>query len=203
MIRGGDTPKQETLWAIEFESGKFAFGHAKENEIVVETIPLGRKIWYADESGVIAGTTESVDEVVNTIIDTFNEHFGTDISHLSTETVLFNVGDKVYNWNAYEKINGLWGSFAVSTRQDNTTYFICVINGHEAVFQTKNNQMPFVSPEGKITVFGPTVQGVGQWCVEKITAQYGGSIISIESEETQLNVGDEISGWNNYTKINY
>lgn len=104
MIRGGDTPKQETLWAIEFESGKYAFGHAKDNKIVVETIPLGRKIWYADESGVIAGNTESVDEVVNTIIDTFNEHFGTDVSHLTTETVLFNVGDKVYNWNAYEKI---------------------------------------------------------------------------------------------------
>lgn len=104
MTRGGDTPEQETLWAIEFESGKFAFGHAKENQIFVATSGIGREIWYADENGVIAGTKESVDEVTGTIIDTYNEHFGTKISHLTLDTELYKVGDTVHNWNAYEKI---------------------------------------------------------------------------------------------------
>ena len=104
MIRGGDTPKQETLWAIEFESGKFAFGHANENQIFVATSGIGREIWYADNNGFIAGSTESVDEVTGTIIDTYNEHFGTRISHLTPEAKTFKVGDIIKNWNAYEKI---------------------------------------------------------------------------------------------------
>jgi hypothetical protein len=70
----------------------------------VATSGIGREIWYADNNGFIAGSTESVDEVTGTIIDTYNEHFGTKISHLTPEAKTFKIGDIIKNWNAYEKI---------------------------------------------------------------------------------------------------
>jgi len=203
MSGGGDTPTQNTYWAYEFESGKYVLGYFQDDELNIECGNDSSDIWVVNAEGVYTENIALHSYLESEIVDAINAKYGTNFTELTVKQVSdISIGDDCPDWDEYEKINGLWGSFAVSTRQDNTTYFICSINGHEALFQTRNSQMPFVSPAGIITVFGPTVQGVGQWCVDKITEQYGGSIISIETEETQLNVGDEISGWNNYTKIN-
>lgn len=140
MIRGGDTPKQETLWAIEFESGKFAFGHANENEIFVATSGIGRQIWYADGNGVITGSTESIDEVTSTIIDTYNENFGTNISHLTPETKIFEVGNTVQNWNAYEKIEMPPEPIKFKVPQSNGRYWIIWLVGDTLKIQGKDNR---------------------------------------------------------------
>ena len=137
------------------------------------------------------------------IVNAINAKYGTNFTELTVKQVSdISIGDDCPDWDEYEKINGLRGKFAVSGRQDNSSYFICSIDVHKALFQTMNSQMPYVSPEGIITEIHPIIRGLEQWCVDKITEQYGGNITSIEEEETQLNVGDEISGWNNYTKIN-
>lgn len=98
-IEGGG----ETLCAIEFEAGKFAFGHADEDEIFLATENGFAKIWYADENGVITGYTEH-GAMVWQIINAYNEHFGTNIENWAPEKVTLQVGDTVSNWNAYEKI---------------------------------------------------------------------------------------------------
>lgn len=98
-IEGGG----ETLCAIEFEAGKFAFGHADEDEIFLATENGFAKIWYADENGVITGHTEH-GAMVWQIINAYNEHFGTNIENWAPEKVTLQVGDTVSNWNAYEKI---------------------------------------------------------------------------------------------------
>ena len=161
------------------------------------------QIWYADGNGNVEGYTETVDDIIETIINTYNVHFGTDIQLWTPETKTLQVGDTVPNWKAYEKINGFWGKFAVGTNQHNTSNFICTIEGHSALFQTKNNQMPIVSEEGRITGFGPTIQDMAEWCLSKIKAEYDITIIFIHSELVFWNVGDEIEDWNSYIKISY
>jgi len=94
----------QTLFAVEFESGKFAFGHADEDELFVATKDGLAQIWYADANGVITGNTPNADNVASAIIDGYNEHFGTDIKIWTPETITLQVGDTVPNWNAYEKI---------------------------------------------------------------------------------------------------
>ena len=136
------------------------------------------------------------------ILQAVNEKYGTSFEGWSQLPTAYEVGDTVPNWNAYEKINGFW-RFAVGANQQNTSFFICTIEGHSALFQTKNYQIPFVSEEGKITSFGPAIQGTVEWYLSKIKAQYDISIISIDAEEVLWNVGDEIEDWNSYIKISY
>lgn len=62
------------------------------------------QIWYADGNGNVEGYTETVDDIAGTIIDAYNEHFGTDIQIWTPETKTLQVGGTVPNWNAYEKI---------------------------------------------------------------------------------------------------
>lgn len=99
-IEGGT---QETLFAIEFEAGKFAFGHGEEDVIFLATRDGFDKIWYADANGVITGNTPH-GAITYAIIDAYNEHFGTNINNWESEKETLQVGDTVTNWNAYEKI---------------------------------------------------------------------------------------------------
>lgn len=62
------------------------------------------QIWYADGSGNVTGYTESVGEIAGTIIEAYNEHFGTDIAIWTPETKSLQMGGSVPNWDAYEKI---------------------------------------------------------------------------------------------------
>ena len=201
MIRGGDTPKQETLWAIEFESGKFAFGHANENQIFVATITLGRKIWYADDSGVIAGTTESVDEVVNTIIDTYNEHFGTEISHLTTEALLFKVGDKVYNWDAYEKIELQIKKIAAKFGESAELYYFIVgtLNGENFEIITNGNKSCIVASNGIIDSFEGPPASASNYLIGKLQS-VGITATSISEKVVTWKVGSTIPDWSEYTQ---
>lgn len=210
MIRGGDTPKQETLWAIEFESGKFAFGHANENEIVVATIPLGRKIWYTDESGVIAGTTESVDEVVNTIIDTFNEHFGTDISHLTTETVLFNVGDKVYNWDAYEIIPQIETRYlAIERGTASPSVWCTILRGKHLRFLCSKEETPntilVTYPDGLVRSYSAGIisDGLFNNNIKILLTRAGIEVETYGTEtlETTPPLNTEMPNWENFQYV--
>lgn len=147
---GGDTPQQETLWAIEFETGKFAFGHANENEIFVATKDGRAQIWYADGSGNVTGYTESVDDIAGTIIDAYNEHFGTDIDIWTPETITLQVGDTVPNWDAYEKIL-LPAKIFVAASLGNNGYSVGYIQGNKYVFYSDALQNTYVmSMQGRI-----------------------------------------------------
>lgn len=62
------------------------------------------QIWYADGNGNVEGYTETVGDIAETIISTYNEHFGTDIQLWTPETKTLQVGGTIPDWNAYEKI---------------------------------------------------------------------------------------------------
>lgn len=201
MIRGGDTPKQETLWAIEFESGKFAFGQANENQIFVATSGIGREIWYADDRGVITGSTESVDEVTDTIVDTYNQYFGTKISNLTPDTELFKVGDTVHNWNTYERIYGLYGDkIAINVGNGGNIVFAvgALSNGIFRVI-SNNDKSLVVNENGQIiTLQGAPSSVVQYW--QGMLARHELSASGVFGINTSYEVGQNINDWQSYTQ---
>lgn len=197
MIRGGDTPKQETLWAIEFETGKFAFGHANEDEIFVATSGIGRQIWYADGDGVIAGSTESVDEVTDTIISIYNENFGTNISHLTPDTKLFEVGDTVPNWDAYEKISTL---VYIKIQGPGTAGYI--INETGFIYTKNNNCYVFDLGNGEVeNDNGIRLSDTFKNSIIGRAVEAGLNITQVESKEENFEIGQVMQNWDEYVSI--
>ena len=203
ILGGGDTPKQETLWAIEFESGKFAFGHANENQIFVATSGIDREIWYADNNGFIAGSTESVDEVTGTIIDTYNEHFGTRISHLTPEAKTFNVGDIIKNWNAYEKIEMPSVYVAVRPTESSVAYIAGKVKGEIfTILANTESSCLIINDNGKVnTIYGPppTMQALS-YAISRLSAN-GISVTQTNAEISTLAVNDSVPNWESYQII--
>lgn len=199
MIRGGDTPKQETLWAIEFESGKFAFGHANENKIFVATSGIGRQIWYADGNGVVAGSTESADEVTSTIIDTYNEHFGTQISHLTPETKTLQIGGNVPNWDAYEKIEMQIQKIAVKFGEFEQLYYFIVgtLNGENFEIITNGSGSCIVDSNGIIDSYVGPPPSQAEYIKGKLQA-VGITATSISERVVTWEVGSTIPDWSEY-----
>lgn len=201
MIRGGDTPKQETLWAIEFESGKFAFGHANENTIFVATSDIGREIWYADNNGFIAGSTVSVDEVTGTIIDTYNEYFGTRISHLTPEAKTYNVGDIIKNWNAYERIYGLYGDKIAINVGNGGNISLAVGALSNGIFRVicNNDKSLVVNENGQIKSLQGAPSSVVQYW-QGMLSRYGLTASGVFGINTSYEVGQNINDWQSYTQ---
>lgn len=202
MIRGGDTPKQETLWAIEFESGKFAFGHANENQIFVATSGIGRQIWYADGGGVVEGYTESVDEITDTLIDTFNEHFGTNISHLTPDTELFEVGGTVPNWNSYEKIllpEIVNFRFVPGSGTANLAGFM---QGDKAYINSASESSVWnVSPEGQVWGPGGQASLYEQQAKNLLLSNFGREISEVLPFVVEWQQGSQVPNWESYTLL--
>lgn len=108
------------------------------------------QIWYADGSGNVTGYTESVDDIAGTIIDAYNEHFGTDIDIWTPETITLQVGDTVPNWDAYEKIL-LPAKIFVAASLGNNGYSVGYIQGNKYVFYSDALQNTYVmSMQGRI-----------------------------------------------------
>lgn len=199
MIRGGDTPTQETLWAIEFESGKFAFGHANENKIFVATSGIGRQIWYADGNGFIAGSAESVDEITDTLIKTYNEHFGTRISNLTPEAKTFNVGDIIKNWNAYEKIELLKDKIKLKMT-NNMWSFASIRNNTVLVAASDEHSFFVVNDNGEISqIIGGIENLIERNWVPKLSE--AGFNFEVSQEIVDFQIGQSVDNWNRFISI--
>ena len=102
------------------------------------------QIWYADANGVVTGYTPNADNVASAIIDTFNEHYGTDIQIWTPETEALQVGGTVPDWNAYEKIG---------IKLVNGFYKYDITNGQNASFVAMQCE------DGLINLYAADVQG--------------------------------------------
>lgn len=159
------------------------------------------QIWYADGNGNVEGYTETVDDIVDTIISTYNEHFGTDIQIWTPETKTLQVGGAVPNWDAYEKIemqiNG-WFKTLVS----GTVYTYGKVENNVLILYGKNNGddtgvlwLPVVSEEGKILYFSLDQS------FKDVFSQRIGKITQSSVIVSSLNIGDDVQNWNEMTLV--
>lgn len=161
------------------------------------------QIWYADANGVVTGYTPTADNVASAIIDTYNEHFGTDINIWTPETKTLQVGGTVPNWNAYEKIEIQLQKLAVHTT-NLSKYVIGNINeSNEYVMSVfDSDTFPIIAQNGEMSEVGNGLDGFKQYVILPILQQSEYAINTIVTEIIPtMQVGDIIQDWNSYAKI--
>ena len=160
------------------------------------------QIWYADGNGNVEGNTETVDYIAETIISTYNEHYGTDIQLWTPETKTLQVGGTVPNWNAYEKISNIPILIAVSIGEPNDPYAFGQVVGNIVTFETMEIDKPWVAiSDGRIVGYAKDFPSIftDVWKA-KIDNALG--INSTYAQEiSSLQQGDVIQNWSSYQKI--
>ena len=161
------------------------------------------QIWYADGNGNVAGYTESVDDIAGTIIDTYNEHFGTDISIWTPETINLQMGDTVPNWNAYEKIEiteTTYVKYYISQQNIFLAGYIDYQNKKLKIWSAYNGQaVEKFDKSGKI--IGPG--GDTQWNNDFLNAVFakGINVESAELEDIPQQPDNTIQNWEEYIEV--
>ena len=156
------------------------------------------QIWYADGNGNVAGYTESVGDIAGTIIDAYNEHFGTDIAIWTPETKTLQVGGTVPNWNAYEKIMLPKTLFAYEANPNNL--IVGEFEGGTLRIQTSgNNNVVWLSSEtgviiGSMPLSATTLEKI----LQEVNEKFGTSFEGWSQLPTVYEVNDTVSDWASY-----
>lgn len=159
------------------------------------------QIWYADGSGNVAGYTETIGDIVDTIISAYNEHFGTDIGLWTPETKTLQVGGTVPNWDAYEKIEMPAQKVALKTQSNPAQYTIGSIkNNIYYMLANSDGNGYLVKEDGEVTFNTIGGSNAKAWLINLFKGQ-GITIDDVVSEIIILNVGSIVPDWSNYTKL--
>ena len=153
---------------------------------------------YADGNGNVAGYTETVGDIVDTIISAFNEHFGTDIGLWAPETITLQVGGTVPNWNVYEKIMLPKTLFAFETNPNNL--IVGEIEGGTLRIQTSgNSNNVWLSSEiGVINGTMPLTATILERLLQEVNEKFGTSIEGWAQLPTVYEAGSSVSDWEYY-----
>lgn len=160
------------------------------------------QIWYADSIGNVTGYTESVDEIAGTIIDAYNEHFGTDITIWTPETKTLQVGDTVPNWDAYEKIEMPKLYVAVAVGQGATRFAVGYIKDKTwFIYTNSNNEGIGINNEGVIEAYLNSMDTLTQYVLLPKLESSGYDVQSVEYVEEDYQIGETIPNVNETTFI--
>lgn len=162
------------------------------------------QIWYADGNGNVEGYTETVDNIAETIIGTYNEHFGTDIQLWTPETKTLQVGGTVPNWNAYEKIEFSQIVFVKYFIEYSSHYMAGHIDYDNMILKiwSQANEQALV----QFDTAGKWVGGGGQpqWNTDFLNAVIakGINVVSAEFEDIpNMQPQDTIENWSEYVEV--
>lgn len=159
-------------------------------------------IWYADGNGNVTGYVVNGGDKASTIIDAYNDHFGTDISIWTPEKKTLQVGDTVPNWNAYEKIEMEQINVAINTGNANTNIFgkikgsVCIVSINSSNYcNICTNEGVIQFPQG-----GPPFDDNIKNMVRYKLSAYNVDNVTTMVEEYQQD--DILANWDEYTIIN-
>ena len=156
------------------------------------------QIWYADGSGNVTGYTESVNDIAGTIIDAYNEHFGTDISIWTPETKTLQVGDTIPDWDAYEKISNI--RWAVLYADGNGVFGVIENNTYKVYGNNASNTL-ITSSEGVIIGTYVFNSSFAIFLKDKLV-NAGLDVENVEQFTSSLQVGDNVPNWSLYNITN-
>lgn len=160
------------------------------------------QIWYADGNGSVDGYTETVDNIVETIIGAYNEHFGTDIQLWTPETKNLQVGDTVPNWNAYEKIllpEMVNFRFLEGGGSANITGFM---QGDKAYLNSQiETAVWMVSPEGQVWGGGGKAPHYEEQTKTLLLSNFGRQISEVLPFVVEWQQGSQVPNWESYTLL--
>ena len=157
-------------------------------------------IWYADANGNVTGYVVNGGDKASSIIDAFNEHFGTEISIWTPETKNLQVGGTVPNWDAYEKIeiNAEYYQIADSEQKGIFGY----VKGSIFNVFTDDEQKCYIANQNGeiIETYNPTLQQIEIFALQKLSAA-GVNVENLLADITTFSIGETISNWSQYEII--
>lgn len=160
------------------------------------------QIWYADGSGNVTGYTESVDDIAGTIIDAYNEHFGTGIEIWTPETKSLQVGGTVPNWNAYEKIEmpkPINVKICVDMSPDDRLYaYGYIIGGTLNLIALTENPAGAAQVRENGIVSGIVINKTLEQIMQMVVTY---TVTQVKLEGT-INYGSTVQSWEDYELVN-
>ena len=160
------------------------------------------QIWYADANGVVTGYTPNADNVPSVIIDTYNEHFGTDIAIWTPETKILQVGDTVPNWNAYEKILLPVNNHFRFKPSGSSAYVAGFVENDNAFIYTNSSDNTWrLGPEGEIWGSFGSISDLSTQAKQLLLNEYGIEFDVINAYVENWEQGQTVPNWESYKDI--
>lgn len=157
------------------------------------------QIWYTDANGVVTGYTPNADNVASAIIDTYNEHYGTDINIWTPETKNLQVGGTVPNWNAYEKIEMPIRRIAVnlSNPQAPYSYMVGHIEGDtfKILVNAANGLISY--RDGLIIAYAGPTSTNASWIIQQLN-NFNVEVSNVENEIVDYDINTYLPNWGEY-----
>lgn len=159
------------------------------------------QIWYADGNGNVEGYTETVDDIIETIIETYNEHFGTDIQLWTPETKTLQVGGTVPNWNAYEKIEMSSRKVALDIQPHQPVYIFGTIENAVLYMDVDESERSWLAQNDGTIVSdrGPGISAKSY--LMGLFNEQGITLTDIVANRVQYEDWQTIPDWSQYEKI--
>lgn len=135
------------------------------------------------------------------ILQAVNEKYGTSFEGWSQLPTVYEVGDTVPNWNAYEKIElpEPQGQ-KIAVKMDIRYIAGTLLNGLYLCLATNSNSWAGISNDGVVAGTYPKVSDVELDLKSKLSAA-GYTNVNVQMNETFVASGDILSDWSDYEKI--
>ena len=164
------------------------------------------QIWYADGNGNVAGFTESVGDIADTIISAYNEHFGTDIQIWTPEKKNLQVGDTVPDWSAYEKILQPMSKFAALYEDNKYLYGTISQEGRDRVARVNiggSSGGGILCSEDGIVLgeYTPMLTNTDLQSIKARINNAGGNIQGVSTTYVSIAEGTQIEQWQSYVRV--
>lgn len=166
----------------------------------IQTRGNSNVVWLSNDVGVIDGTMSLSAPTLERILQAVNEKYGTSFEGWSQKPTVYEVGDTVPNWNAYEKIMLPPQPILVKVQRDSSAWYACEVK------QSSNGQYEVAvhGEEKTFYIFNTTGHNIGTVMQSDESRSL---IMQVASEKTSQNVTtlsiirgyvDNIENWDEY-----
>lgn len=168
----------------------------------IQTRGNSNVVWLSNGEGVINGTMSLSAPALERILQAVNEKYGTSFEGWSQKPTVYEMGNTVPNWNAYEKIEMLILDVAVEVSPNSGRYCVGRIEGKTYIVNTNSNNEGFsIDNAGEIKGYISPIEGFVQNVFKPKLQSAGYDIQSVEYEIKDWVSGQTIPNINDMTFI--
>ena len=166
----------------------------------IQTRENSNVVWLSSGEGVINGTMSLSAPALERILQAVNEKYGTSFEGWSQKPTVYEVGDTVPDWNAYEKIEYPSQKIAVKVQSGGRTGLMCGTLFNKVFNMLTNGQTGLIVNENGIVLdySGPPVRAVDS--ITSYLSLYGLVATQVTETIVEYPVGEEIPQWEEYNK---
>lgn len=157
-------------------------------------------VWLGSGEGVINGTMSLSAPALERILQAVNEKYGTSFEGWSQKPTVYEVGDTVPNWNAYEKI-----MLPIVTEvkfKSSSVYYIGRIEQTKLyIYGDGDTKFAVIDPTGYYRALGNDVEGLFNQTLKPALVREGYDVNSYEDIILDLPLNSEVPNFADMVEI--